>query len=238
MDAAVNCIFTRLRRGEGSRIATVNLDFLARARTDETLRTDLDASTLVVADGAPVVWLARLQGARQVRRVAGVDLVRELCRAGAAESLRVALYGSTEDLAAAAAEHLEQTYPGVRVVARVSPPFRPLSTAEHRELLEPLVQAQPGLVLVALGCPRQERIIAEFSGLLPWAAWIGIGGTFDFYAGKRRRAPRFVQRLGLEWLVRLAQDPRRLWRRYLVDDLPELARLAPGGLRTWLTAGR
>ncbi|MFN0093606.1 MAG: WecB/TagA/CpsF family glycosyltransferase [Dehalococcoidia bacterium] len=231
MADTVDFCVAALDAGIGLRVATANLDFLARARRDPQLRDDLAGSSICVADGAPVVWLARLLGGGRVSRVPGVDLVGGLCgRAQARGGMRVAMYGSTEGTARAAAAALEGRYPGTEVVAIECPPFRALTPAELDAGVSRLVGAQPDLVLVALGCPRQERFIAEQFERIPSALWLGIGGTFDFYAGKRARAPRLVQRLGAEWAVRLAQEPGRLWRRYLVDDLPVLVRLAPACL--------
>lgn len=228
LDDAAALLMERIEAGAGARVATANLDFVALARADAVLRADLAASTLVVADGAPVAWLARVAGASRVRRIAGVDLVLEFCRRGSETGgLRVAFYGSTPDKAAAATAFLESRYRGVRVVARISPPFRSLGAAEVAEHRATLAAARPDLVLVALGCPKQERFIAEHSEVLPGAAWLGVGGTLDFFAGDKRRAPALIQRLGLEWVFRLAQDPRRLWRRYLLRDIPALAAVGP-----------
>ncbi len=209
--------------GRGARIATANLDFVALARRDATLREDLANSTLVVADGKPIVWLARIAGARRIGRVNGVDLATELLRRGEAlGGMRVALYGSTPDISRDAAAWIERTFVGVRIVAQLTPPFRELSEQESLAERARLTAAAPDLVLVALGCPRQERLIARYFDAAPGAVWIGIGGTLDFFAGRRWRAPRFVQAAGLEWAFRLMQEPRRLWRRYLLRDLPTL----------------
>lgn len=224
------CAALTLRRaeGRGSRVATANLDFLAQARQDAQLRSDLDASTLVVADGAPVAWLARLGGGRKVSRVAGVDLVARLCAELAEGGGRVVLYGSTLEVAVPAAAALEARYPGVRVGRILCPPFRELSADEEAREREAIRLIDPALVLVALGCPKQEALIGRYLDSAPNAIWIGVGGSFDFLAGRRRRAPRVLQRLGVEWLVRLAQEPSRLWRRYLLRDIPFLLRVAPG----------
>jgi N-acetylglucosaminyldiphosphoundecaprenol N-acetyl-beta-D-mannosaminyltransferase len=218
-----------IEQRRGARIATANLDFLALAMTDESLRQRLHSSHLVVADGAPVAALARLVGGSRTRRVAGVDLVHELCREGSQRGgLNVALYGGAPEVAAAAAVRIEETYPGVRVALRLSPPFRELSDEEQAQHARAIGEAKPDVVLVALGCPRQEHVIAEYFRAAPQAVWIGVGGTLDFLAGRRWRAPRLVQRLGLEWGFRMVQEPGRLWRRYLLRDLPALARLGPG----------
>lgn len=227
LEQSARIILDGVVAGRGARVATANMDFLAIARRDAALRADLQNSDLVVADGAPVAWMARLGGARQTRRVAGVDLVRTLF-AQAPEGTRVAFYGSTPELTEKAAAVLEAEGSGAKVVARCSPPFRPMTDAEHAAELAPIVAAEPHIVLVALGCPRQERLIAMHAHLLPGTAWVGVGGTFDFFAGRRKRAPRAVQVAGFEWAVRLAQEPGRLWRRYLLADLPELVRLVPG----------
>jgi N-acetylglucosaminyldiphosphoundecaprenol N-acetyl-beta-D-mannosaminyltransferase len=219
-----------IRAGRGLRVATANLDFVARARRDAVLRADLDRSSIVVADGAPVAWLARLSGGRNVRRVAGVDLVGALCEAGG-EGLRVAIYGSDDLTTAAASARLERDYPGAEVVVRVCPPFRQQTRAEVDADLARLADARPQVVFVALGCPRQERFIAAHFHAIPGAVWVGVGGTFDFYAGRRKRAPKLLQAAGAEWVTRLIQEPRRLWRRYLVDDLPHVVRLAPSAIR-------
>ncbi|MCC6381917.1 MAG: WecB/TagA/CpsF family glycosyltransferase [Dehalococcoidia bacterium] len=221
-EAASLCV-EAMRARSGARIATANLDFLAQARRDPALRSALSSSSLVTADGAPVAWLARLAGGRRARRVTGVDLVEEICRQAAPAGLRVAFYGSTEAIAAAAAAALEARHPGVQVVCRTSPPFRQLRPEELRAGLNDLVRARPELVLVALGCPRQEAFIRDSYRVVPSACWIGVGGTFDFLAGRRRRAPALLRSVGAEWLVRLAQEPRRLWRRYLLHDAPALA---------------
>ncbi|MCC7362948.1 MAG: WecB/TagA/CpsF family glycosyltransferase [Dehalococcoidia bacterium] len=225
-----------VRAGHGARVATANLDFVARARRDAVLAADLADSDVVTADGAPVAWLARLASGNRIERVTGVDLVAELCRQGATDGLRVAFYGSEETIARKAAARLEAEYPGVKVVSIICPPFRPLTEGELTAHMVELNATVPDLVLVALGCPRQERFIAAHHHVAPAAAWVGVGGTFDFYAGKRTRAPRLAQRVGGEWLVRLAQEPRRLWRRYLVDDIPALVavgtRVVGGRLRS------
>lgn len=215
-----------MRSGRGARIATANLDFFALARRDHELRAHLEASHLVVADGAPVAWLAKLLGATEVERVAGVDLVDTLLRrAGASGGVRVALYGSTPDMAELAKTRFE-AHTGVEVVLVHCPPFRPLTAEEEQAEQQAISRARPDLVLVALGCPKQERLIARYFEAASEAIWIGVGGTFEILGGHRKRAPRAAQRLGLEWAVRLLQEPRRLWRRYLLRDVPALISLA------------
>lgn len=227
LEAAATLCLDAMAAGRGLRVATANLDFVARARRSSQLREDLAESSLVVADGAPVAWLARLAGGREIERISGVDLVAALfAGAPALGTMRVVTYGSIAAVADAAARAIEGAYPAVQVVAQICPPFRALSAAEQAADGETLAGSGAHLVLVALGCPKQERLIAERANLLPAATWVGVGGTLDFFAGVKKRAPRALQRAGGEWLARLAQDPRRLWRRYLVDDLPALGVVA------------
>ena len=230
---AVNFCLDAIARGTGARVATANVDFLALALDDEQLRADLEACDLVVADGAPVARLARLMGARSVRRVAGVDLVLALCRAGTRERpLRIALYGSDPATARAARAWINEDE-RAQVVAVINPPFRDLTAEEQAEERRRIAEARPDVIFVALGCPKQERRIADYYSAAPSAVWIGVGGTFDFIAGKRTRAPRAMQAAGLEWVARLAQEPRRLWRRYLLRDIPALFSVA-----RWCLAAR
>jgi N-acetylglucosaminyldiphosphoundecaprenol N-acetyl-beta-D-mannosaminyltransferase len=237
LEEAVDHLVGRLRAGHGARVATANLDFLALAQRNAALTRDLNASHLVVADGMPVVWLGKLNRGRRMRRVAGVDLVWALCaQVVEGRPLRVAIYGSTLDTAMVAASSIERRS-GARVVAIINPPFRHLDRLERDHYCRELVEAHPDLVLVALGCPRQERVIAEWFPELPSAVWVGVGGTLDFFAGRRRRAPGVAQRLGLEWLVRLAQEPVRLGPRYLGRDVPALARLLVATVRVRLSEG-
>lgn len=228
LNMAVRTCLEWIEAGVGGRVATANLDFLAIARKDMALKRLLAQSHLVVADGAPVAWLARLAGARATRRAGGVDLVTRLLGAGVRRGgLKVALYGATPDVCAVAAQRVEDSYPGVEVVAAISPPFGPRDLQAERHARDTLQQLTPELVLVALGCPKQEQVISDFYEVAPAAVWIGVGGTLDILAGHRRRAPQLMQRLGLEWAARLAQEPGRLWHRYFLRDLPVLASLTP-----------
>ncbi len=229
----------RVRTGRGGRVATANLDFFALARRDEQLRVDLNAASVVTIDGAPVGWLAKLARAHSAERYAGVDLVRDLCGSSSeGQVLRIAVIGSTEEVAEPAIASLSALSVHTQFVAALHPPFRTLTQDEVTTYQGVIASANPHLVLVALGCPKQERLIAEWNDVAPQALWIGIGGSLDFFAGRRKRAPQWAQRFGMEWCFRMAQDPRRLASRYLLRDLPTLALIAPGVLRTRFTQSK
>ncbi len=230
-DAAAWCA-DRAASGQGAKVATANLDFVALARKNARLRADLANSDLVIADGAPVAWLARAGGGSKTRRATGVDMVSAIAKAAAknGNEIRFAFYGSTEETVSAAAAAIEAEHSNAKVVSRICPPFGAREAGAVETEVAAMAATEPNVVLIALGCPRQERFIADYYERIPGAVWIGVGGTFDFYAGKRTRAPRVVQSAGMEWAVRLAQEPRRLWRRYIVQDIPALLAVAPGCL--------
>lgn len=199
------------------RVATANLDFLRLAHTDNVLRGTLQTADLVTADGWPLVALSRLTSSPVAERVAGSDLVPALLKIAADRGLRVYFLGSTDQVMARALEVITQKHPELEVAGHASP-FVDWDDAEAvTPILDAIRETRPDLLLVALGCPRQDLFLARHIEASGASLGIGIGGTLDFIAGHRIRAPRIIQRLGLEWLVRLAQEPRRLLWRYWID---------------------
>ncbi len=217
----VERVASAARAGRGGRIVTPNLDYLRRLVREGAFREICAAVDLCVADGMPLVWASKLQRTPLPERVAGSNLIWSLNRRAASEGLRVFLLGGNPGTAERAAEVLCEAYPDLRIVGTHCPPVGfERNREQYAALLGALEAADPQLVFVALGAPKQERLIAELFPRWPHAWWIGVGISFSFVTGEVRRAPRWIQRLGLEWLHRLAQEPRRLFRRYLVDDLP------------------
>ncbi|HZM01364.1 MAG TPA: WecB/TagA/CpsF family glycosyltransferase, partial [Planctomycetota bacterium] len=223
-----------LRRGGW--IASPNLDQLRLLARDPDLRRLYARADLVVADGMPLVWACRLQRTPLPSRVAGSDLIWSLSAAAAARGFSAYLLGGDPGTAEEAAARLVAASPALRVAGTACPqPGFERRDEAVAELCRRLVEAAPDLVYVALGAPKQELLIDRIRGALPAAWWIGVGASFTFVAGRVPRAPVWVRRLGLEWGHRLAHEPRRLARRYLVDDLPFgaglLVRSAWRGLR-------
>lgn len=207
--------------GRGGSIVPVNIDVaLAAARRPEL--ADLIArATLVVADGMPLVWAARAKGERLPERVAGSSLISPLSAAAAADGKSVYLLGGAEGVPEQAAEALAAHSAGLRIAGACSPPFGFDETEEGaRRAVDAVVAAAPDLVFVGLGFPRQERLIELLRAELPGAWCLACGGGIAMTAGVVRRASPVLQRLGFEWVHRLALEPRRLARRYLRDDLP------------------
>jgi len=218
-----------VRSGRLHQIVTVNLDFITNAGRDEVFRSVLNSADLAVADGMPLVWLSRLKGQPLRERVAGVDLLTESCRVAAELGSGVFLLGAGSGIAEAAARRLQTLNPGLRIVGTYSPPVGTLSRAENQHILDLIREAAPVFLFVALGAPRQDLWIHEFQSQLQVPVAMGVGCVLDLLAGTVRRAPLWMQRSGLEWAFRLGQEPQRLWRRYLLNDLPTLARLALSG---------
>jgi N-acetylglucosaminyldiphosphoundecaprenol N-acetyl-beta-D-mannosaminyltransferase len=205
-----------IARGERGYVCVSNVHSVMEARRDESLRRVFNAAALAVPDGMPLVWMSRLRGRRGVRRVYGPDLTLQLCERAAVRGYRCFFYGGAPGVAKELAHALSRRFPGLRVVGAEAPPFRPLSPDEDDEAVRRINAASPDVVFVGLGCPKQERWMAEHRPRLDAPVLLGVGAAFDFHTGLVRQAPRWMMGAGLEWLFRLLQEPRRLWRRYLV----------------------
>jgi N-acetylglucosaminyldiphosphoundecaprenol N-acetyl-beta-D-mannosaminyltransferase len=196
------------------------------------------SADLVVADGMPLIWASRLQGTPLPERVAGSTLCLSLARTLGAAKRSLFLLGGNEGIAEAASEELKRRFPGLIIAGTHYPPFGFEKDAAQMESIQAKLQsAQPDVVYVALGSPKQEELIQRLRADLPAAWWLGVGISLSFITGEVRRAPKWMQKLGLEWTHRLAQEPMRLGRRYLIDGLPFAARLMSGSalarVRRW-----
>lgn len=200
-------------------VATANMDFLVQAREDVELRRILLEADLVLCDGTPLVWASRWLGNGLRERVAGSDLVPALIRESAENGHRVFLLGAGPGVAAEAAERLQEQHPSLTICGHYSPPYSGLLEMDHEEATARIREAQPDLLLVSFGCPKQEKWIAMHYRSLGVPVVIGVGASLDFLANRVRRAPPWMQRNGMEWCYRLVQEPRRLFRRYANDLL-------------------
>ena len=218
---ALDRIFDALRTGSGGWVLTPNLDILRRLVRDPGFREMTTPATLRLADGMPLLWASRLQGTPLRARVAGSDLIWLVCDRAAREERTVFFLGGNPGAAENAAIKLSERYPGLRVVGTECPPLGFEADPEYMRALERRISsAVPEICFVALGSPKQDRVIRDLVGKFPSIWFLGVGISFSFVSGEVKRAPRCLQRLGMEWLHRLAQEPRRLGRRYLVEGLP------------------
>lgn len=215
-----------VRSGAPHQVVTVNLDFIRIAQQDDRFRAAVNGADLSVADGAPVLWAARLLGTPLVERVTGVDIVEQGAALAAANGYGVFLLGAAPGVAEAAGAELRRRHQGLRIVGTYSPPFGPFTGAEEERMVNLVRCARPAMLFVAFGAPRQDLWIRRHLHSLGVPVCVGVGGTFDLLAGRLKRSPRWMQRSGLEWIWRLKQEPRRLWRRYLLGDAPLMLRIA------------
>jgi N-acetylglucosaminyldiphosphoundecaprenol N-acetyl-beta-D-mannosaminyltransferase len=181
---------------------------------DEALRLIHNKAGMVTPDGMPLVWLSRLHGASHVSRVYGPDLMLAFCEQSQIKGYRHFFYGGAEGVPERLAQSLMAKFPGLNVVGTCSPPFRALNSDEENEITERINRTKPDVVWVGLSTPKQERWMAANRERLSAPVLMGVGAAFDFHAGLKTQAPRWIQRSGFEWLFRLITEPRRLWRRY------------------------
>ena len=243
-DQAADRLAAWAEAGEARYACFSNAHGTIEAADDPAFRDVLNGADLNVPDGMSVVREMRARGVDQRDRVYGPDVALAVAERAARRGLPVALYGSTPAVLDALRRRLPEKAPGLQIACAISPPFRPLSPAEDAAFADQIRQSGARVVLVGLGCPRQERWAAAHAQATG-AVCLAVGAAFDFHAGALRQAPAWVQRAGLEWAFRLAMEPRRLWRRYarvvprfLVETARERSRLARPGTRAGAPARR
>ncbi|HEX6457339.1 MAG TPA: WecB/TagA/CpsF family glycosyltransferase [Thermoleophilaceae bacterium] len=228
---AVAAIRESLSAGRGGWVITPNLEHLRRFCKEPNLQRYFAQADLVLADGMPLVWASRLRGTPLPARVAGSDLIWSLSMEAARAGRSVFVLGGTREAGWEAARRLRDRCPGLRIAGMVYPPHGfENDPAAMDQLVETLALVKPDIVYVGLGFPKQEAVIAHLREHLPETWFLGIGISIGFVGGAVARAPQWMQRCGLEWLHRLAQEPRRLARRYLVHGLPFALRLLLHGV--------
>ena len=230
LNADGDAVIASTLAGASAYVCAVNVHSTMEASRDAELMHALQCADLNVPDGVPIVWGMRALGAPEQTRVFGPTLMWEVCRRAAESDIPIALYGSTDETLAALQVTLAQAFPGLRIADAISPAFRPLTDEEDAVMVARLNASGARIVFVGLGAPKQEKWMAQHRGRVQ-AVMLGVGAAFDYHAGNIRRAPVWMQHAGLEWLYRLIQEPRRLWRRYLFNNPAFLIRLGVQILR-------
>jgi N-acetylglucosaminyldiphosphoundecaprenol N-acetyl-beta-D-mannosaminyltransferase len=218
MEMALRTIEEWIARRDPHYVCVTTVHGVMESQRDAILRQIHNRAGMVTPDGMPLVWLSRLKGLGYVERVYGPDLMLAACQRSAEKGYRHFFYGGAPGVAESLATRLQTRFPELQVVGIDSPPFRPLTPEEDRTAVERINAARPDIVWVGISTPKQERWMASHIGRLRAPVLIGVGAAFDFHAGLKKQAPRWIQRSGLEWLFRLAMEPRRLWRRYLINN--------------------
>jgi len=225
LPTAASIIESAVREGSKGYVCVTGVHGVMEALRDPELLHILNRALLVTPDGMPTVWVGRMQVNSAMKRVFGPDLMLEVCRRSAGAGIRHFLYGGNLGVADELAERLRHMFPGIEVVGTFTPPFRPLELVEQLALEAQLESALPDIIWVGLSTPKQERFMAANFQRLSCKIMVGVGAAFDFHTGHVKDSPWWIKDAGLQWAHRLCQEPRRLWKRYLLNNSAFLAAL-------------
>jgi N-acetylglucosaminyldiphosphoundecaprenol N-acetyl-beta-D-mannosaminyltransferase len=216
--AFINDIIDKSKRSNESRyVCIANVHMLIEAYKNEDFANNVRKADIVTPDGLPITWALRLLHGIKQERVAGMDLLPDILKKAEEESIPVYFYGGTEVMLDKTLVYTSKNFPSLNVAGTYSPPFRNLSAQEEENVANKVNLSGARIVFVILGCPKQEKWMAGMKGRIN-AMMIGVGGALPVMVGMQKRAPVWMQQSGLEWLYRLKQDPRRLWKRYFVTN--------------------
>ena len=230
-EGTLDWIDETVARGRAGYVCASATHLVMAAQEDPELREAVLGSDLVVPDGQPLVWALNLLGHDLADRVYGPDLMDRACERAARTGRRMYLYGGRSHGALVQlTRNLRLRHPGLRIVGGYAPPFRELTEAEKASVADDILRSRAEVVWVGIGVPKQEKWMGEMSPRLPGCVLVGVGAAFDFHGGLIPQAPAWMQRRGLEWVFRLAREPRRLWRRYLRYN----PRFVAGFARQWV----
>ncbi|HTV61484.1 MAG TPA: WecB/TagA/CpsF family glycosyltransferase [Verrucomicrobiae bacterium] len=218
LQIALQEIAEALRARRKGYICVTGVHGVMEAQNDEAFRAILNRAFLCTPDGMPMVWMGKIHGQAEMRRVYGPDLMLDVCAWGEKNPCSHFFFGGAPGVAERLAKELQNQFPKMEVAGTFTPPFRPLTPAEETQLAERVHSAKPDILWVGLSTPKQEQFMAEFLPKLDVTLMIGVGAAFDFHSGRIKQAPRWMQRSGLEWLYRLGREPRRLARRYFKNN--------------------
>jgi len=227
---AVNILDEAVTGDRRKYVCVTNVHAIMEAQNDERFKNILNRSLLTTPDGMPTVWLGRARGYRRMERVYGSELMLRVCQRSAQKDYTHFLYGGDIGVAQTLAEHLTNRVPGLRILGTCTPSFRPLNSDEEADLLGIVKKLKPDFFWVGLGAPKQERFMAKYSGRLDTGVMVGVGAAFDVLSGRTKDAPEWMKRSGLQWLHRLCKEPRKLWKRYLINNSKFIYLLLRNGL--------
>jgi N-acetylglucosaminyldiphosphoundecaprenol N-acetyl-beta-D-mannosaminyltransferase len=196
-------------------VCVTDVRAVIEAQDDRTYLEVLNNSFLTVPDGRPAVWIGRAQGYARMDQVAGPDLILKFCKLASQKGYTQFFYGGAPGVAEKLKDILSRRYPGLKVVGTYTPPFRPLTGPEEKEVRDLFARLRPDVTWIGLGAPKQELFMAQHLNQLDTTLMVGVGAAFDMHIGRISDAPQWIKPLGLAWVHRLSQEPRRLWKRYL-----------------------
>ena len=216
-DTVLTEILNLVQNNYSSYICVANVHMLVEAHNSQQFANVVNNATITTPDGMPLVWSMKLLHGLQQDRIAGMDLLPDLIRESRTKNIPIYFYGGTEEMLSATQKYIDASFPGAIIAGMHSPPFRPLTDFEEAKVIEEINSSGARLLFVALGCPKQEKWMASMKGKIHMPM-IGIGGALPVMVGLQTRAPRWAQNAGLEWLYRLTQEPKRLFRRYAITN--------------------
>lgn len=219
MDETLDAIDNLIKENKSAYVVTPNVDHIVQLETNKELQRVYANAALILTDGKPLLWIAKWYGTPIKEKISGSDLFPLLCRNAAQKGYKMFFLGAKEGVAAKAAENLQKRYKGLQVVGTYSPPLGfENNQSEMTKIKSMIRESKPDILIVGLGCPKQEKFMYHYSKELGVPISFGLGASFDFEAGNIKRAPKWMANHGLEWLFRITQDPKRMAKRYLVDD--------------------
>lgn len=219
MQETLQAVDSLISENKSAYVVTPNVDHIVKLETDQELQAAYANASLILTDGKPLLWIAKWYGTPIKEKISGSDLFPLLCDMAAKKGYRMFFLGAAEGVAAKAAQSLSERYTGLQVVGTYSPPFGFEKDSVEMDKIKAMIQeAKPDILIVGLGCPKQEKFLYHHCQELCVPVSFGLGASFDFEAGNVKRAPKWMANHGLEWLFRITQDPKRMAKRYLVDD--------------------
>lgn len=225
MKQAVRRVDKLIEADKKSYVVAVNVDVVMKIEHDPYLKKVVDHADMILADGKPLIWISKLYGKPLREKISGSDLVPILCRRAARKGYTIFILGGKEGVASQAKHRLESQIPGIRIAGTYAPPLGfEKDKAEIRRINQMISEAHPDLLIVCFGCPKQEKWIYENIKKYDAKVSVCAGATVDFLAGNVKRAPKWMSEHGLEWFFRFLQEPKRMFRRYFIDD-PQIIRL-------------
>ena len=205
------------RRDKGY-VCVCPVSTIMECQKDENFRRIVNSATLVTPDGMPSVWLGRMYGYKNIARVYGPDLLLAVCEMSSRKGYKNYFYGGTPEVLEKLALNLTARFPGLKICGTYAPPFRELTEAEDKKIVEEINSKSPDVIWVGLGSPKQDLWIDQHRGQINAPMMLAVGAAFDFLSGTKPQAPKWMQQAGLEWFFRLCCEPQRLWRRYLIGN--------------------
>ncbi len=214
-ESAIEKIAELVKDENGGYVCFSTVHMVMESYDHQEFGAKVNGADLIIPDGMPLVWMQKLQGEKNANRVRANDLMIMLCKYAEKHNLKVGFYGGKQEVIDAILKRTAKELPKLQIIYAYSPPFRPLTVEEDEKITEEIKNSGAQILFMGLGCPKQENWMAAHKNNLS-AIMLGVGASFDFYAGNVKESPEWIGNLGLEWLFRLFQEPKRLWRRYLI----------------------